>query len=262
MVLQVYADDSTTENDNFVLAGYIATAEEWQKFSIEWSPLARQWGTLQKDGNYVFKMSDMAWNPERMQRVAAFYRVIESHSLAAFSFGINKRSFKRALGRITVKDHDLSRSNLSNVYYLLFNFLVSNLTRLVDAHSDTFPPDEAIDFYFDAQGERKMILGAWDAFVLKSSEAFQKRLASPPRFETDTDFMPIQAADFWAWWSSHWMDTGKPGFEGVFEIHKPFMSAHHFVSEDEAVRTLKRVIWSQLPTATIYEHRLAGGASR
>ncbi len=42
MVLQVYVDDSTTESDNFVLAGYIATAEEWLKFSRKWEPLAEQ----------------------------------------------------------------------------------------------------------------------------------------------------------------------------------------------------------------------------
>ena len=43
------------------------------------------------------------------------------------------------------------------MYYLLFNFLVSNLTRLVDAHPEMFPPGEEIDFYFDAQRERNMI---------------------------------------------------------------------------------------------------------
>ena len=262
MVLQVYVDDSTTERDNFVLAGYIGTAEEWMKFSNEWTPLARQWGTLQNDGNYVFKMSDMAWNPERMKRVSAFYRVIEKHALAGFSFGINRRSFKRALSRLTVKGVDLNRTNLANVYHLLFNFLVANVTRLVNSRLDMFPPDQKIDFYFDVQCEKTMILSSWDDFVERSAPDFRMRFGATPRFERDTDFMPLQAADFWAWWNSHWMDTGEPGFDGAFDVHRRVISARHFVSEDEAVRTLKRVIGSQMPGAVIYEHRLAGEESR
>lgn len=262
MVLQVFTDDSTTKRDNFVLAGYIATAEEWLDFSNEWTPLARQWGTLQKDGNYIFKMADMASNPERMERVPAFYRVIENHALAAFSFGINRQSFKRALSRISVKGVDLQKTKLSNAYHLLFNFVVANLTGLVNSHPESFPMSERIDFYFDQQTEKKMILNAWEDFVERSSDDFKQRLGATPRFERDTDFMPLQAADFWAWWNSHWMDTGKPGFEGLFEVRKGFLNAHHFVSEDEAVHTLKKVIRSQMPDATIYEHRLEGGATR
>ena len=196
MVLQVYVDDSTTESDNFVLAGYIATAEEWLKFSRRWEPLAEQWGTLQKDGGYIFKMSDMAWNPERMQRVSAFYRVIEEHALAAFSFGINKRSFKQAAKRIQGKNHNVDMDNFSNVYQMLFNFLIANVTLLVNSHAEMFLPNEPIDFYFDNQREKGMILRAWDDFMGRSSSDFQRRFISAPRFRSDTRFMPLQAADF------------------------------------------------------------------
>lgn len=58
------------------------------------------------------------------------------------------------------------------------------------------------------------------------------------------------------------MDTGEVTFGEVFQVNREFLSAHHFVTEDEAVHTLKKVIRSQLPDAIIYEHRLVGGAGR
>src|SRR4051812_12497106 len=68
LVLQAYIDDST-QGDVFVLAGYLASAAEWAAFSREWEamlPLA----SIQEDGRYRFKMSEMASSPERMSRVS------------------------------------------------------------------------------------------------------------------------------------------------------------------------------------------------
>lgn len=255
MTLQVFTDDSTTKRNNFVLAGYIGTAEEWALFSKEWEPLAREWGTLQPDGSYVFKMSDMMWLPERRERVAAFYRVIEGRDIRPFSFGINKNSFRRALARLSVPGQNLDA--LDRPFGIVFYRLISNMAKVVVERPDLFPPEDKIDFYFDETRDKGLILREWEGFVERSSDWFKKRLGPTPRFENDSEFLPLQAADFWAWWNSHWLDTGKRDFEGVFDIHKPFDSAQDFITEDDAVALLKRIIRHHAPNAVIYERASA-----
>lgn len=266
MTLQAFTDDSTTRRENFVLAGYLATAEEWVKFSNEWGPLAKAWGTLQPDGNYVFKMSDMAWTDERRERVSAFYRVIESHELSAFAFGMNKRSYARALGRLSVKNYSVDLRLLSNPFNMLFYFVVSNLIGVVEKHPELFDPKDKIDFFFDKQAEKKKIQASWDQFVEASSERYRNRIGSDPRFEDDSEFIPIQAADFLAWWNSRWMDQGLRGPIGAdfewFQGNRAMPFARHIVSEDEAVHTLKKIIRHHHPDAVIYEHVIDGGANR
>src|SRR5262249_1100343 len=132
---------------------------------------------------------------------------------------------------------------------------------LARQHPELFPPEEKIEFCFDEQGEKRQILRMWDEFCKASGERFQERIGRVPRFESDTYCMPLQAADFWAWWNSHWMDTGKTGFE-AFEPKRHFPSTQHIVTENGAVSILKRVIWSNIPGATIYDHRIPGGDTR
>ena len=85
MIWQAYIDDSWKPNGTFVLAGYIATAENWAHFAKEWDALLPSGGTLAKSGRYHFKMAEMATNPTRMERVPAFYWVIENHVQVALS---------------------------------------------------------------------------------------------------------------------------------------------------------------------------------
>ena len=99
MVLQTFIDDSYTNGGVFVLAGFIATAETWAKVSQEWDQLLR-YGTLAPDGNYHFKMSEMALNAERMVRAEAFYRVIERNLIFPISSKINISELRRASKRI------------------------------------------------------------------------------------------------------------------------------------------------------------------
>jgi hypothetical protein len=68
MVLQAFIDESYSNDGTYVLAGYIASVEEWASFSREWQELL-PYGTLDKDDQFHFKMSEMAINEERMKRV-------------------------------------------------------------------------------------------------------------------------------------------------------------------------------------------------
>ncbi len=93
---QAFFDDSRTTNGEFVLAGHIATAEQWAEFTKEWAlllPLA----TKAKNGRYHFKMSEMA-SSDRMKHVQAFYRVIEKYVALSVSCRMNQADFVRGRG--------------------------------------------------------------------------------------------------------------------------------------------------------------------
>jgi hypothetical protein len=95
MVLQAFIDESEDDSGTFVLGGYIADAESWAGFSREWEKLLPNWGLKKPSGEWHFKMSEMALegfleSQGGIERIQAFYRIIEKHVLASISLKINK----------------------------------------------------------------------------------------------------------------------------------------------------------------------------
>ena len=77
VILQAYIDDSYTKDGVFVLGGYVASVESWAAFSKEWEKLL-PYAKRARNGQFHFKMNEMA---KHMDRVRAFYRIIEKHVL-------------------------------------------------------------------------------------------------------------------------------------------------------------------------------------
>jgi hypothetical protein len=99
---QAFVDDSKTPpNGEFVLAGYIATAETWAHFSKEWEA-ALPFGTKTKNGKDHFKMSEMARSERTMERVRMFYNVIENYPLLPISCRVNLVEFALAQERMRI----------------------------------------------------------------------------------------------------------------------------------------------------------------
>jgi hypothetical protein len=97
MTYQAFIDESEGEMD-YVMAGHVASAEAWAKFSQEWEsllPLA----TLTRNGCRRFKMSEMAASHERRKNIPAFYRVIEDNVLFSISCRFEKSELERAQSR-------------------------------------------------------------------------------------------------------------------------------------------------------------------
>ena len=86
VVLQAFIDESVSTKGMFVLAGHIATAEAWACFAKDWEELL-PYAVRDKNGEFNFKMRDMALSPDRMSRVPAFYKVIEKYALLSVSCG-------------------------------------------------------------------------------------------------------------------------------------------------------------------------------
>jgi len=95
---QAFIDDSYDSDGTFVLAGFIAPESHWAAFSKQWEKMLAH-GILDKNG-YYFKMAEMAWLPERRERVSGFFRVIEEHVTLGVSVVIDTqdlRAFRQKL---------------------------------------------------------------------------------------------------------------------------------------------------------------------
>jgi hypothetical protein len=76
------------------------------------------------------------------------------------------------------------------------------------------PKGEKLHFIFDERSEKSVIIARWNEYVggLPEAESF---FGGPPRFENDREFLPLQAADLWAWWARNMKEDGalaRPAF--------------------------------------------------
>lgn len=193
MAIQAYIDDSLTDNEVLVLAGYIAHFEEWEKFSIRWQEL------LDMSPRWLgFKMSDIASSKDelRWERAGWFYRPIEDHALAFVACAVEIGPLRQI-----VRELDLP-TKMNNPY-------IFGLKAIVDAtaqYQHELGIHEKVDFIFDDRGEEAMVREGFDYYKASLDENMQKLVGAKPRFESDLEFLPLQAADMLAWHvRKHWL---------------------------------------------------------
>ena len=257
MVLQAFIDDSY-KDEIYVLAGCIASEENWVKFSEEWEKMLPKWGTLNKNGKYHFKMSEMSLNPERLSRVPIFLTTIEKYISGFLSVKINTFELKRAKNRLFVQDHILDWSEWDE-FFVTFRILMDNFHLHRKNMLDVFG-DEKINFYFDEQTQKKRVFAMWKNYMNNRSKEARKFYGQVPRFEDDNIFLPLQAADLLAWWSRKMYADGTPekvksldfgGFKPT--RNKKLLRFSAFHDEEALVIELKKVIRSNLPGKSFYD---------
>lgn len=230
MVLQAYIDDSLNDESGiYALAGYISTAEKWANFSREWEerlPLA----VRQPDGSYRFKMSEMAMFG-RMENVSAFHNLIVTYAEASIACVINNRDLKDIIDGISASviapngqmidiNIDHIKDFWGNPFYLVFYLLMDNFSKMAELRRDMIDIACPVDFYFDDNSQKEPIRRGWDDFISTVDDRFRKYFGTEPRFESDDKFLPLQAADFRAWWITHW--ATEHGLENIGRGEYPF----------------------------------------
>jgi hypothetical protein len=213
---QAFMDESFS-SEEFVLAGHIASAEAWVQLAREWEELLPG-----KDGKKIpFKMTNvMARTPERAQ---AHYRLIEKYVPVSVSCRINMGDLNRALARareiaVSLPTSDpFLRLNVDfgrwgSPYLHVFQGLLDSFHRNKEANAKYIPMDQKVDFIFDDRTEKKPILDAWDGFMEGQEEDVRAEYGATPRFESDEDFLPLQAADLWAWQVRKWYEEDASDF--------------------------------------------------
>jgi hypothetical protein len=250
LVLQAYIDDSRSVSGTLVLAGYIASAEQWAAFSKDWEELL-PYGTLNKHGKYHFKMSEMAMSENRMERVGAFWKVIERHVLMSVSCRTNVNYFPRAMNRFASLGENIDWGYAKNPYLWTFRALLDVFHARREKISQSININEPVDFIFDEQSEKATIISSWDEFLKNRPDDIRALYGATPRFEDDNDFLPLQAADLWAWWVRMWSDKGilqeKLG-------QQEFASLEIFVTEDDLVDNFRSHLRSSIaPDKSIFD---------
>jgi hypothetical protein len=214
LVLQLYVDESISHRRNrkaYVAAGYIASASAWADFSVEWEallPLTRRG----RSGKYRFKMSEMQ---AHMEKVPAFYEVIRRHALVAVSMTIFEDDFEAALARIWSDNTVLVINPVRELRYMvkttimegIYNYLGRNtgnstINKLGDRVEKALEGNfgQPLDIYFDNESGSDLLLEWWQEMSEEKKWLAPESVGGMPRFEDDEDFLPLQAADFWAWW--------------------------------------------------------------
>lgn len=248
MVYQAYVDDSR-KGDTLVLGGYLSTAERWARFSSEWEQLVEAFGTLGADGRKHFKMSEMNQNAERLERVPIFAKIAEQYALLALSGSIDCAALRRAQNRISIPGYNFKWGVLENPFVILFASFMKSFHNYKEDIADILPVDSPVDFIFDEQREKRIIRDGWNQFKNANPSEFISRFGSEPRFENDKDFLPIQAADLWAWHVRSFIEGGSVSLNGFnpeaqWSGNRTLPRIHLEVDEDEAADRLKGMLRS------------------
>ena len=202
--MQAFMDESWDDGGTFVVAGYISTAERWAAFSNEWAKELAN-GLRGKKGNIEFKMSRMAQWPDTLAKVGKFQDIIYKHVIMSLSFAINKKSLENALNRLSVDNCFIEYQPKLTPYYVSIRIMLETFNNARFNNIFDFPMNGAVDFFFDENSEKRQILDMWDDFMNGREIGHRALYGSTPRFEDDSIFLPLQAADFRAWWVRKWV---------------------------------------------------------
>jgi hypothetical protein len=259
---QAFVDESEGR-DEFVLGGHIATAEAWAKFAKEWEEL------LRLSGLDCFKMSKMALIEEHMELVPLFYKLIEENVIISISSRLCLVDFERALKRAESELYSAFKLVVNfkmwkKPYFVAFRMLVDQIHEKRETFKSKLPLDRKIDFILDDRGEKRAILEAWEEYLEKRDDNVRDFYGATPRFEDDHDFLPLQAADLWAWWVREWYEWENSSFPenmrefdffGRWKGQKRAMIAIS-ADEDQLVEMLKSVAVEDLADDNVPKRRL------
>lgn len=194
MVLQAYIDDSGNgQQPVFVLAGFLAPYNHWEKFTIEWDNALRAEPKI----NY-FKMNEavtkrkqfFGWAKEDVdKKCEKLAQIIKNNVEFGFSAVININLYNSVFNRdtkvVTHKPH-----------FLMFHSIIISLLKFQGVRCN----HEEIDFIFDEQQEvSDLVMAEWSRFVDSTPEQLRPIIKNRPIHRDDKKFVPLQASDMLAW---------------------------------------------------------------
>ena len=201
MILQAFIDDSgnTAKQGVFVLAGYIATADQWNAFATEWeqvcakAPATSDFKTAvawHKNGEYWLDYPLQEKEAKRDERLMELAGVIRRNVLHGFSVGMAWPVYNSlARGKLLPK-------NVDSPYFFLF-------CRIIQMVADWQKKEdrcERVNFIFDQQSKLGRETRNWHlVFQEAMTECERRMLVGTPIFASDSEMTPLKAADMWAW---------------------------------------------------------------
>lgn len=194
-MLQIWFDDSGKGHGPvFVLAGYLATVEQWVGFADDWNALLhrkpRRLEYLKGYEAFGFNKQFLGWTPDdRDVRLMEFLRIVDTYSGKGLAIVIPHDIFARILKQ--------TFQPFMNPY--MFAYALSFSVMLHYAHGN--PAREPIELIFDEDViKRRQAEKAYaDMFRVYPPDFTDLLDRKEPRFENDKMFNPLQAADLLAY---------------------------------------------------------------
>jgi hypothetical protein len=145
MSMQAFIDDSQSDGQVLVLAGYLASAEQWEKFSVDWQELLDmrpRWERL--------KMIEIAGSKdkERWERAGWFYRIIERYAAAFVAVAVELEPLKLA-----ARDAGMPLGRYTNPYIFAHRAILDATLQ----YQRDIGISEPIDFIFDEFGHAPVV---------------------------------------------------------------------------------------------------------
>jgi hypothetical protein len=198
-MLQCFIDESGyPAGPVLVLAGWIASAETWARFSVDWQECLDMRPPIK-----ALKMSEAfkSWGDRSQERIARFHRIIDEHALGSVSIAIPVKEYSELFGNLSV---------WRDPYIFAFFCLIQRYRE----HCDKIGSDRDVKFIFDNQSSAKVrVAEAWSYFEQAGNERLMEIMGGFPSFEDDKKFLPLQAADMAAWWIRRQIEDRGKGVE-------------------------------------------------
>lgn len=248
LMLQAYFDESGTGSGPIlVLAGFLASAEQWSAFSTDWKRAldmnpAIRYLKMREAAGLGGEFQD--WSEDRRnERMSLFYRIIEEHIPIAIWASMPRDAFTKVFAPVADK-HTIYR----NPYYILMVDMIAQFAKTKDKLGLT----ERVDFIFDeGAAQVSKITEIWE--FIKGADAdprLKTIMGDFPSFKDDKIVLPLQAADLHAWWRRQRIDeylTGKPSVNFPFKVKKPMESLNFQWTEQKLRSVFLKMFYEGVP---------------
>jgi Protein of unknown function (DUF3800) len=218
-----YFDDSGSDSASrwYVLAGFVATVDQWKGISKAWAQV------LRREELPYFKMSQaMAFDGPFRRNWTAPLRdqlILELVDIVAEVNPWRIECFlKRDLFDTFVRGL-LQSDAFNDPYFILFYQIVLSIA----ANAPRIGWNTNCDFIFDEQGKLGDVAKSKWKWMKQNIERentelktidVNSYLGSPPIFRNDIKFMPLQTADMFAWLVRDCMTMGPDNMEEISRV--------------------------------------------
>jgi hypothetical protein len=210
MVLQACIDDSgEMRGPIFVLGGLLADSSVWERFSEEWAselkkPIGLSYVKAAEASGLRQQFSiGRGWNRQkRDDRISVLCDIIKRHVKVRMHVSVDISQFQNI---ILPRAKIYGNHNGNKPYWLLFHKIIFQIIMIQSTHDDGIPLP--VDFIFDDQGaiggdSKRSIVDIYEMLKhieLPNGKRTVEFIKSAPAFRNDKDFLPLQAADLYAW---------------------------------------------------------------
>jgi Protein of unknown function (DUF3800) len=193
LVLQAYVDESYSEGV-FVMAGYIATIDQWAPFADEWKSLLGLRAPYRRIKE--FHQNEMTDSAIALEQSELFFRVAEKHLTTYVCATLRLEDLQRAHESIDWPDWMTNIDVLANEYFVCFHNIIQGLL----THQTKLGLFDPIEVIFDNNSNQDKCSLGWRTMKAIAPTPIRQLLGHTPTFRSSEYWMPLQAADQLAYW--------------------------------------------------------------